>query len=82
MEEEVIAEIADDIGWERDVKPTLGTARAIYWRLPEGTPLWAQDDEFAPANSGDLLTALADQQTETITSDGGQIGRPAHGTFR
>ena len=65
MEEEVIAEIAHEIGWERDILPTLGTARAIYWGLPEGTPLWALDDEFTPANSGDLLTALADQQTET-----------------
>ena len=82
MEEQVIAEIADNIGWERDILPTLGTARAIYWGLPEGTPLWAQNDEFTPANSGDLLTALADQQTETTTSHGAQIDRHADDTSR
>lgn len=82
MEERVIAEIADNIGWERDILPTLGTARAIYWGLPEGTPLWAHGEEFTPANSGDLLTALADQQTETTTSHGAQIDPHTDDTFR
>lgn len=74
MDEEVIVGIADEIGWERDMLPTLGTARAIYWGLPEGTPLWAHGEEFKPANSGDLLAALADLQIETIATDGVDIG--------
>jgi 5-methylcytosine-specific restriction endonuclease McrA len=58
MEDPSIAEIATAITWERETAPTLGTARAIYWALPSGAPLWVLRKEFTDADREVLGKAL------------------------
>ena len=39
---------------------TLGLTRSCFARVPTGTPLWLQADEFAEAGPGLISARLAD----------------------
>ena len=59
MSDSELDEIVAATRWHRHSTGTLGIARAIYLRLPEGFQLWDRDKEFVPAHHQELAGALA-----------------------
>ena len=53
-----IVPLLETVNWHRDERATVGVARAIYRRLPEGTPLWVEGKEFEGASAGRLSALL------------------------
>lgn len=49
----------EETRWYRDERATVGVARAIYQRLPDGTPLWVEGKEFEGASVGGLGALLS-----------------------
>jgi hypothetical protein len=41
-----LAEVASNLRWERNADRSLSIARAVYFPLPEGYPLWLKAKEF------------------------------------
>jgi 5-methylcytosine-specific restriction endonuclease McrA len=54
-----LALLAKEQAWERYSDGTLGVARAIYFGLPDGTPLWVEGDRFAESSHGVLRQVLS-----------------------
>ena len=50
--------LAETISWARHPDRTLGVARALYLRLPEGARLWLRGDDFVTADRPVLEAAL------------------------
>jgi len=50
--------LAEATGWTRHPDRTLGVARALYLRLPEGARLWLRGEEFVTADRPALEAAL------------------------
>lgn len=51
---QALAEIATGLQWPLDPAATLGTARAIYGRLPQSAKLWVLDKDFEERGSTPL----------------------------
>ena len=58
MAQPPLEEIVSTAGWHRNSATTLGVARAVYTRLPEGFQLWQLAQEFVPADATELAGAL------------------------
>jgi hypothetical protein len=54
-----IADLASKTAWERQDGRTLGVARGIYGRLPDGARLWLRRREFVLPDRPVLETALS-----------------------
>ena len=50
--------LAEAISWARHPDRTLGVARALYLRLPEGARLWLRGEEFITADRPALEAVL------------------------
>jgi hypothetical protein len=50
--------LADEQSWERRAEGTLSVARSIYFRLPDGSPLWVQGDHFKGSRKAVLRRVL------------------------
>ena len=55
MESPVVSEVAAAERWPRHPETTLGVARAVYLRLPAGSPLWDSARSFVPARPTELM---------------------------
>jgi len=54
MDSAVVPEVAKTEGWPRHPETTLGVARAVYLRLPEGSHLWDSVKSFVRAEKREL----------------------------
>jgi hypothetical protein len=54
-----LVSLAEEQSWDRSADTTVGVARAIYFRLPDGAPLWVEGDTFTPAKRGPLRDLLS-----------------------
>ncbi len=54
----LLAERADALHWEHDAARTLGVARSIDLRLPEGSKLWRLGKDFVDLDRAELVLAL------------------------
>ncbi|MFH1807586.1 MAG: HNH endonuclease domain-containing protein, partial [Pseudomonadota bacterium] len=52
-------QLAHDVSWESHRERSLGVARGIYLRLPDGTLLWQGVDAFVPLQADAIRRALA-----------------------
>ena len=59
MESPAVPEVAAAERWPRHPERTLSVARAVYLRLPAGSPLWDSARSFVPAERGALVEAVA-----------------------
>jgi len=55
MESPAVPEVAAAERWPRHPETTLGVARAVYLRLPAGSPLWDSARSFVPARPTELM---------------------------
>ena len=55
----MLTEAAHTVSWERSREQTVGIARAIYLRLPEGAKLWKESSMFDDADQSALKQMLA-----------------------
>jgi hypothetical protein len=55
MESPAVPEMAAEERWPRHPETTLGVARAVYLRLPAGSPLWDGAGTFVPADERELV---------------------------
>jgi hypothetical protein len=58
MESPAVPDIAAVERWPRHPETTLGVARAVYLRLPAGSPLWDGPGSFDPSDPGVLSGAV------------------------
>lgn len=58
-----LAELADQFRWPIDNGRALGSARAIYLWLPEGTLLWQRPGLYAPADPVEIRSLLLSTAT-------------------
>jgi 5-methylcytosine-specific restriction endonuclease McrA len=54
----VLADIADDLGWDVGGERTLGAARALYLRLPQDSRLWSSGNHFEAVDPAGLRRVL------------------------
>lgn len=57
-ENPLLESLASDLSWDRSPEATEGVARAVYFRLPDGTPLWVAGDRFKESRQGMLRGVL------------------------
>lgn len=53
-----LTEVADELRWPIDTERAIGSARAIYLWLPEGTLLWQRPGQYAPADPVQIRSLL------------------------
>jgi len=58
MESPAVPEVAAAERWPRHPETTLGVARAVYLRLPTGSPLWDSATSFVPAKPPELVGVM------------------------
>jgi len=58
-EEQTLFGIAEHLRWERHPTETLGVARGLYFRVPDGATLWVLERDFCPADPRELRDSLS-----------------------
>jgi len=58
MESPAVPEVAAAERWPRHPETTLGVARAVYLRLPAGSPLWDLARSFVPSEKEELVKVV------------------------
>ena len=63
-EARALVQIAEHLRWETHPEETLGVARGLYSRLPDGARLWVRQREFRALCRPDLVRPLSWQPSE------------------